>query len=45
MPFQIRDREIVRSGEIGELKEVSASFEIPKFSIPASNIRFNVSGK
>jgi predicted dehydrogenase len=41
-PALIRAREIIRSGEIGDIVEVSASFGFP--FMPSSDIRFNVNG-
>jgi len=41
-PALIKTREIVRSGEIGTILEVKASFCIPY--MPASDIRYNVNG-
>jgi predicted dehydrogenase len=41
-PALIRAREIVRSGELGVIQSVEASFKIPL--IPKSDIRYNVNG-
>jgi len=43
-PALIRAREIVRSGEIGEVTRVDATLEIPGFAIKSSDIRYNVNG-
>lgn len=42
-PANIRAREIILSGDIGELKSVTTSFRIPL--IPSSDIRYDVNGK
>jgi predicted dehydrogenase len=41
-PALIRAREIVRSGELGDLIEVESAFQIPL--IPYKDIRFNING-